>query len=167
MKHVITFSLCLSLTLLVGCSGGTPAGFPKVVPCTITVLEGTTPIADVEVTLQAAAPSSGTVFFGKTNETGVCNVGTSFASHYKEGVPEGSYKVILVKEPIVEETKTREEQNAMSRPELDAYMNQMQAKRNALPRIIPVPLTTSEKTPLTVDVSGKTTELTVDVTQYK
>ena len=167
MKHTITLLLCLSLTVLIGCSGGTPQGFPKVVPCTITVLEGATPIADVEVTLQASTPSSGTVFFGKTDSAGVCKVGTSFASHYKEGVPEGNYKVILLKEPHVEDTKTREEQNAMSRPELDAYKKEMQTKRDALPKIIPVALTTAEKTPLTVDVSGKTTELTVDVTQNK
>ena len=167
MKHFILFSLCLSLTLLIGCSGGTPQSFPKVVPCTITVVDGTTPIADVEVTLQSVTPSSGMVFFGKTNDAGVCKAGTSFANHYKEGVPEGSYKVILVKEPFVDETKTIEEQNAMARPELEAYRKQMQAKRDALPKIVPMPLTTGEKTPLTVDVSGKTTELTVDVTQYK
>ena len=164
MKHAITFSLCLSLTLLIGCSN-TPQGFPKVVPCTITVMDGTTPIADVDVTLQAVIPSSGTVFFGKTNDTGVCKAGTSFASYYKEGVPEGSYKVILVKEPYVEDTKTGKVH--MSRAEIDAHRKEMQAKRDALPRIIPVPLTTAAKTPLTVDVSGKTTELTVDVTQYK
>ena len=168
MKHVILFSLCLSLTFLIGCSGGTPQGFPKVVSCTITVLDGTAPIADVEVTLQAAAPLSGAVFYGKTDEAGVCKVGTSFANHYKEGIPEGSYKVILVKEPFVEEIKTKEERGAMSsRAEVDAYRKQMQAKRDALPRIIPVSLTTAAKTPLTVDVSGNTTELTVDVTQYK
>jgi len=167
MKHSITLLLCLSLTLLLGCSGGTPQGFPKVVPCTITILDGTTPIADVEVTLQAAAASNGAVFYGKTDDTGLCKVGTSFASHYKEGVPEGNYKVILVKEPLMEDTKTRDEQNAMSRSELDAYRKQMQDKRNALPKIIPVDLTSGTKTPLTLDVSGKTTELTIDVSQHK
>ena len=166
MKHAILFVLCLSLTLLIGCSG-TPQGFPKVVPCTVTVLDGTSPIVDVEVTLQAATPSGGAVFYGQTNETGVCKVGTLFASHYKAGVPEGSYKVVLVKEPFVEETKTREEQGAMSRSELDAYRKQMRAKRDALPRIIPVALTAIAKTPLTIDVSGKMTELTIDVAQYK
>ena len=166
-KRCITILVCFSLVLVVACSGSTPKGFPKVAPCTITVLDGTTPIDDVEVTLSPETESSGTIFYGKTDTSGVCKVGTSFASHYKSGVPEGTYKVILVKEPFVEHTKTREEQNEMSRPELDAYRAQMKAKRDALPRIIPVPLTTAVKTPLTVSVQGKTTGLTVNVEEHK
>jgi len=163
----LVVAACLSVILFSGCSGGVPKGFPKVIPCQVTVLDGTTPIVDVEVSLYPSTPASGMVFFGKTNASGVCNVGTSFANFYKEGVPEGNYKVVLVKEPLVEDTKTREEQSAMSRPELDAYRTQMQAKRDALPKIIPASLTTAAKTPLTVDVTGKTTALTVDVTQHK
>jgi hypothetical protein len=130
-------------------------------------LDGTTPIADVEVTLQATTDSSGMVFFGKTDTTGICKVGTSFANYHKEGIPEGSYKVILVKEPYVEDTKTRDEQFAMSRPELDAYRAQIKAKRDALPRIIPVSLTTNTKTTLTLSVSGRKAELTVNVADHK
>jgi len=164
-KYSITFLACLPLILQIGCTGGTPKGFPKVVPCDITVLDGTTPIADVEIVLQATAASEGLVFFGKTDGSGVCKVGTSFANHYKEGVPEGSYKIILTKEPFVEDTKTREEQNEMSRTDLDAYKAQMQAKRDALPKIIPDALTTAN-TPLTIAVQGKT-EMEIDVTQHK
>jgi len=167
MKRCITIFACFFLVLAAGCSGGAPKGFPKVVPCSITVLDGTTPIDDVEVTLRAETESNGMIFYGKTNASGVCKVGTSFASFYKEGVPEGNYKVMLVKEPVVEDTKTREEQNAMSRPELDAYRAQMKTKRDALPRIIPVPLTTAARTPLTVNVQGKTTALTVNVAEHK
>lgn len=166
-KRCVSILVCISLIFAVSCSGGAPKGFPKVLPCSITVLDGTTPIADVEVTLRAASDSPGMVFYGKTDSSGVCKVGTTFANHYKEGIPEGNYKVILVKEPFVEETKTQEEQMAMTRPELDAYRAQMQAKRDALPKIIPVALTTAEKTTLTVNVQGKTTELTVNVAEFK
>ena len=170
MKYLMTlaFLTCFSVALSVGCSGGAPKGFPQVIPCTVTVLDGTTPIADVEVTLQATSASSGMVFFGKTDASGVCKVGTSYANYFKEGVPAGNYKVILAKEPFVEEMKTREEQEAMTtKAEVDAYRKQMQAKRDALPRVIPVSLTTNGTTPLTLDVSGKRAELTVNVGEHK
>ncbi|MCL2622361.1 MAG: hypothetical protein FWD31_01740 [Planctomycetaceae bacterium] len=167
IRHSLVVLVCLAVFLFSGCSGGTPKGFPKVVSCQVAVVDGTTPIADVEVSLYPSAPTSGMVFFGKTDALGVCKVGTSFANYYKEGVPEGNYKVVLVKEPRVEDTKTREEQNAMSRPELDAYRKQMQDKRDALPRIIPVSLTTSANTTLTLDVSGKDTQLDVNVAEHK
>ena len=166
-KSYLPLFVCLFVVFIAGCPGGAPKGFPKVVPCTITVLDGTSPIADVEVTLQTATASSGAVYFGKTDASGVCQVGTSFASFYKAGVPEGNYKVVLVKEPAVEDTKTRDERNAMSRTDLDAYRAEMKAKRDALPRIIPTPLTTAAKTPLTIDVQGKTTAMTVDVAEHK
>ncbi|MCL2118426.1 MAG: hypothetical protein FWH27_08385 [Planctomycetaceae bacterium] len=166
-KRSLALFACFSLVLFSGCPGGTPKGFPKVIPCKITVLDGTTPIADVEVSLYATSPASGMVFYGKTDASGLCKVGTSFANFFKEGVPEGSYKVVLVKEPFVEDTKTREEQNEMPRPELDAYRKQMQDKRDALPKIIPVALTTNAKTTLTLNVSGKVAELTVNVAEHK
>jgi len=158
---------CLTVSLISGCSGGAPTGFPKVIPCQITVLEGTTPIADVEVMLHLSTPMAGTIFFGKTNASGVSEMGTSFANYHKSGVPEGSYKVVLFKEPDVENTKTQEERSAMSRPAMETYRKQMQKKRDALPRIIPVPLTKSATTPLTLDVSGRRATLTVNVAEFK
>ena len=67
----------------------------------------------------------------------------------------------------MEDMKTREERNEMTRPEPDAYRKQMKAKRDALPRIIPTSLTTNAKTPLTLDVSGKEAELSVNVAEHK
>lgn len=150
------------LLLFVGCSGA-PSGFPKVLPCSVTVLDGTTPIADVEVTLQSETAQKGLVFFGKTDASGVCKVGTTFQNYYKKGVPEGSYKVILIKEPYVEDTIPREEQLEMSRGALDAYRKSMQAKRDALPRIIPVSMTSASTTPLEMSVNGKNSQLEVNV----
>ena len=166
-KRSLVLFVCFSLLLFSGCPGGAPKGFPKVIPCKITVLDGTAPIADVEVSLYATTPASGMVFYGKTDASGFCNVGTTFANYYKKGVPEGEYQVVLVKEPHVEDTKTREELGEMSRSELDAYRKQMQDKRDALPKIIPEALTTSAKTPLTLNASGKATELTVNVAEHK
>ena len=55
----------------------------------------------------------------------------------------------------------------MSKTELDAYRKQMQDKRSALPKIIPASLTTNAKTPLTLEVSAKGAELTVNVAEHK
>ena len=165
-KRGLILLVCLSLLLFPGCSKE-PKGFPKVIPCTVTVLDGTTPITGVEVSLYSSTPTNGMIFYGKTDTSGVCKVGTAFASFYKEGVPEGNYKVVLVKEPFVEDTKTPEEQSVMSRQEADAYQKQMQDKRDALPRIIPVPLTTNAKTTLSLDVSGKGTKLSVNLAEHK
>lgn len=167
LKRYMPLFVCLFLVFIAGCTGGAPKDFPKVVPCQVTVLDDTNPIADVEVSLYASNPISGCSFFGKTDDSGVCKVGTSFANYYKKGVPEGNYKVVLIKEPFVEDTKSREEQNAMARPELDAYRAQMKAKKDALPRIIPAPLTTAATTPLTINVQGKTTAMTINLPEHK
>jgi len=160
------FISLIGLMLLCGCSDS-PKGFPKVVSCQITVTRGSTPIDEVDVTLEPTTPVSSILFFGKTDSQGVCNVATTFANHSKNGVPEGIYKVILVKEPPVEETKTQEELGKMSRSEIDAYRAQIKKKRDALPRIIPTVLTQSSSTPLKIDVTSSGATLAVNLDEYK
>ncbi|MDR1959753.1 MAG: hypothetical protein LBQ54_12045 [Planctomycetaceae bacterium] len=157
---------CLLSLSFCGCSDS-PKGFPKVVPCQIIVLRGTTPVADVEVSLKPVTPVDSIVFFGKTDSTGVCQVRTTYASYSKPGVPEGTYKVILVKEPFVEHTKTEEERHAMTQPQLNEYTKQMKNRQAALPKMIPPKLTKTDTTPLKIDVAGKQTGLSVNLEEYK
>ena len=48
LKITAVAAILCSLVATLGCSGK-PSGFPKVSPCTITVLDGSTPIEGVEI----------------------------------------------------------------------------------------------------------------------
>ncbi|MDR0521071.1 MAG: hypothetical protein LBH00_04355, partial [Planctomycetaceae bacterium] len=76
------------MILLSGCGEKVPTGFPKLVPCTVTVSDGGKPVADCFVVLHnetAAGFSTAAV----TDENGRAELKTSGGNFTKTGVPLG------------------------------------------------------------------------------
>lgn len=158
--------LVLATCFCTGCSGGRPSGFPKVKPCTVTVTDGTSPLAEIHVQLISDTPLASTVVFGNTDATGLAVISTIFAGHNEIGAPEGTYTVVLSKDYPLVHTKSDVEIENMSYDEAMKYQKDMEAARDKLPKIIPASL--SQRTSplkLTVDSTGGT--LDVDITQHK
>lgn len=86
--------LFLSLAVL-GCRGESrPAGFPKLYACSITVIQDGKPLAECSVSLTPLDPENKWSSGGVSDAVGI----TRPKTHGRfEGVPEGVYKVVVLK----------------------------------------------------------------------
>jgi len=147
-----------------GCGPGTPAGFPPVVPCEVTVLKEGVPLPQVTVILV----SEGTKEWfasGQTNASGVVNIHTSLGTFTKAGAPEGTYKVTLNQIPQVEGEKSQQELFDMSPAEKAAY----QARMDQLiqdSRSFPLEFGSHLTTPISMEVAKAESKYAIDVTQW-
>ena len=165
LKITAVAAILCSLVATFGCSGK-PSGFPKVSPCTITVMDGSTPIEGVEIALIPDTPISGVIAGGTTDATGVCVVNTTYANFQAPGAPEGSFTVTLRKDPIPTKPElTAEDMSNMERSEVDKYNKERQNEINSMPKIIPPSLTSMQTSKVKVTIPSDSA-ITVDVTQY-
>ena len=106
---IIILSLCI---LCSGCGSKVPTGFPKTVPCGITVTDGGKPLEGVFVTLHNADTSNySCVAINDAN--GLAAMQTSQGNYTQKGVPPGNAVITLAKIPVVDDWKTQEELAAM------------------------------------------------------
>ena len=165
LKLTTVAAVLTSLVMLGGCSGK-PSGFPKVTPCTITVVDGSTPIEGVEVALIPDTPISGVIAGGTTDAQGVCVVNTTFANFSAPGAPEGSFTVTLRKDPIPTKPElTVEQMTDMDRGEIDKYNKERNDEIKSMPQIIPPALTSMQTSKIKL-ATPNDSALTVDVSQY-
>lgn len=163
MRRYQLFSLLfLSILSVVisGCGKKKPADFPEVLPFTVKVVDGSTPIEGVQVFF---IYDGNPVVSGLTNAQGIAEITTMYQKYTAKGAPAGEYKVQLSKEPLAEHWKSPEEQMQMTKEEKDAYLNEWLTKCKALPREIPANWGNYDKTPLTASVSIDSKEITFDV----
>ncbi|MDO5582040.1 MAG: hypothetical protein Q4G69_13000 [Planctomycetia bacterium] len=115
-------------------------------------------------------PAEGTssLSIGATTDVqGVAAFHTAMGSFVQDGVPDGSWKVLVSKGPVVEGTKTKEEQAAMPEEEWKKYQREIEAKAKKLPPIVPYILGSPSTTPIVLTVAGQKTGLTIDIAKYK
>lgn len=155
-----------SVPLLVGCDGAArPDNFPRLVSCSITVLNNGNPEAGVNVFLApggAASAGSG----GNTDANGKAVIHTSQGTYSRKGAPIGDYTIVLNKTPLVPGAKSPEEFSKMDVDELEAYSREIAAKERALPKIIPEALTNSSTSPIKFTVDKAGAGLTIDIAGY-
>ncbi len=165
LKITAVAAILCSLVATLGCSGK-PGGFPKVSPCTITVMDGSTPIEGVEIALIPDTPISGVIAGGTTDATGVCVVNTTYANFQAPGAPAGSFTVTLRKDPIPSKPElTAEDMSNRERSEVDKYNKARQDEINSMPKIIPPSLTSMQTSKVKLSIPNDSA-ITVDVTQY-
>ena len=93
----LIFCCGLAILLTTGCGGPKkPAGFPDLIPCTITVTQENAPVSGVTVRLIPKEEEANTKWpsLGLTDESGEAEIMTygKFA-----GVPAGNYRIVLTK----------------------------------------------------------------------
>ena len=162
--------LPLSVFLLSCCGCGdavkAPAELKNLVPVSITVKNGDLPMGDIQVILFA---KSGGAFAcnGVTGNNGVANIQSSRSSYTGNGVPPGTYTVVL-SEPIeIPEELISQESDQNLPPAAQAEKSRKLNEFLSKNQIVPSALTTSAS-PIELTVANKTkATLTVDITQYK
>jgi hypothetical protein len=157
----------LILIFVTGCSSK-PEGFPAVYPCSVTVVNGETPIEGATVTFNydtgAGAPVTVSAITGKN---GIAVMNSMQASHEVKGAPAGQCKVVVVKNNFVPDTKTAEEKKMMSIEEAEAWKQSLVDAANKLPREVPEILESSLTTPITIEVPASSSTHTIDVSTYR
>ncbi|MDO5552532.1 MAG: Ig-like domain-containing protein [Planctomycetia bacterium] len=149
-----------------GCSQA-PEGVPRRFATTVTVTDAGQPIEDALVLFCPRNNEGILIISGKSNSNGVATITTSRGSWIGKGAPEGEYIVTVTKEVEIPEWKTPAEIAQMTPPEAEKYNREKTEKRNALPRIIPQPLTSTETSPCSLTVTSGSNMMEIDVSQYK
>ncbi len=147
----------------VGCGPKAPADMPETHPFKVKVVNGSEPIADVDVFF--IATSGNVTINGKTDKNGVAEISSTLQSYTQKGAPTGEYKITCTKDPKPEHWKTDEERGQMSMEESNAYHAEYEAKRAEMPREIPKIWQDFDKTPLSATVSAGGGEVVFDVAE--
>ncbi len=160
--------LFVSLAVMVsviGC-GGRPAGFPDLLPATVEVVDGSTPLANVSVVLSPTPSINSVVCSGRTDNSGIAAIITTLGGYQQAGAPASDFTLTLV-EQITVPTKSASEISAMSFDQQKAYDEERAKQLLAVVRKVPADLSDPEKTPLKWKLSSSSSKLQINIADYK
>jgi hypothetical protein len=167
-KSGMSVVLFVTIIMFSGGCDHLPSGFPNVVPAKIEIVDNSIPIENVNVVLTPTASMDNIVCGGKSDVAGRANLFTSWASYRKSGIPIGEYRITLIEEISIPQTKTMEEYKAMSESEQLVYDKERTKQMLAVPRKIPAELSDVARTPLVWTVNMKNNvNLRIDVAEYR
>jgi hypothetical protein len=170
MKHFGTLLFLIATLLLTGCGQGIPEGFPKkLLSCRIVVMDGDDPVKEATVSLLPEDEQQKFSMIGITDDRGMAKIRTTQAGYYGNGVPKGTYKVLIIgsEPPDLEHTLTLDERANLPPDDLVAYEYARQRRIGTRPLAVPKEFNKMDKTPLTWTVDRKGAELKVNVADYK
>ncbi len=165
VRHSLKFTMIVMCVFCLSCSKR-PDGMPKTYSCTIKVIKDSAPVEGANIVVYAEKPFSDLVTSGITDSSGNAKLVSLYKNVQVKGIPEGSYKMVVTKQPFLEHTKTPDEIVKMSPGEQMAYEREFKKKRDALPKIVPDALTKRDTTPLKVEVTTQGGNLEVDLSKY-
>ena len=156
------------LTAVSGC--GHKVKIPKTFPCSVEVIQNGAPAEGMVISFYPESGSSQFGIGGDTGTDGQAEMGTTFGTDRKTGVPKGSYKVVVSYTVTVQEEKTPEELATMTMEEAVAYGQKMAEKFNQIESAVYVPesVQSKETTPIQFSVTGSDSDiLKIDLDQYE
>lgn len=142
IKRTLFFALSLmcAATIFSGCGRKTPAGMPKLYPCSIEIIQDGKPLGDATVTL--ATEEHTWAVSGSTDASGVAKI---FTHGTYPGAPLGKYTVVVSKQ-IVEE------------PEQTQVSASMIVSGGTAYNLVAPEFGSRDTSPLTLEIKGKTKE---------
>jgi hypothetical protein len=149
-----------------GCSSK-PSGFPKVQKTTVRVTDGTTPIEGANVILTTDTQADAWGISAVTDASGSGSFFTAQNNYSAEGVPAGQYKVVVQKDAVLPSRLSNEEVEKLSPEEEAKYHAKIDRDKATVKSVIPESLSSAKSTPLTFEAGKGTSELTIDISQYK
>ncbi|MDR1960060.1 MAG: hypothetical protein LBQ54_13615 [Planctomycetaceae bacterium] len=163
--HLLVICGVFCVVSFLGCRRK-PEGFPQVWPCSVTIVNGSTPIEGASVTFHYEAGANAPVTVtGVTGTNGTAVMKSMQTSYVTAGAPAGKCKVVVKKNPFVPDTRTNEEKKAMSLDETEAYKQSLIDAADKMPREIPPILEGPWSTPIAFEVSESQATLTIDVSK--
>ena len=170
MRMVLSVSLIISgLLMTCGCSGSGvfPSELKQLYPVTIAVMEGSQPKAGVTVRLSSKGPQGAYGCSGITDAKGVVTIQTTRGSYTRNGVPSGTYSIVLVETvelptdlvPQPSDIDLPQAARLAKEAKLDAFMKKNQS--------IPALLTLSDSSPLELTVENTAVTFEVDISKFR
>jgi len=167
MNSFPRFLCCLLLSflgiVLTGCDSA-PPGFPKVVPCKLTVVKDGVPLPEVVVMLVSEGEKEWFAS-GNSGQDGVVEIQTLLGDYVRKGAPPGKHKVTLRQIPQTQTQYSQVEFFNMTPAEKQAAMQQ-QAKEREESRSFPTEFEYATSTPITIEVVGPKTEISLNVSDW-
>ena len=169
MRILMLISLSAFLLTCCGCGGPKiPDELRNLVPVSVTVMNGTQPMAGMMVTLSAKSGQGAYAVNGVTNTAGTEQIQTSRSSFTKKGAPAGTYSVVLAETIVLpaelEPQETDQDLPRAAQAEKSRKVEEFLRKN----RLVPSALTTSGSSPVEVVVAqGQNVTLTIDITEYR
>ena len=162
-------SLIFGLAICSGCGLMTaaPEELRNLIPVTVTIIDGTQPLEGVAVTLSNKGSQGAYACNGVTDGKGVAQIRSTRSSYTGNGVPVGTYSVVLLETVEIPEDLAPQESDQDLAP---AVVAAKQAKLNEFlikNQVIPQKLTLASTSPveLVVEASGATVE--IDISQHR
>lgn len=160
------FPFCF-LALFCSCSK-CPEGFPKVYPFELKVNKGGAPVAGVQIMFRSSTGAGNSLAIGgTTDENGTAVIRTRMGQYCRDGLPEGEWRVNLIKAAVLPEEKTPEELAKMTENERDKYRLDMEQKAKKLPPEVPYLLGDSQLSPLVYKMGNAANKWEVNIADYK
>ncbi|MDO5553015.1 MAG: hypothetical protein Q4G68_04570 [Planctomycetia bacterium] len=161
-----TSALCMFFIALIamGCNAR-PAEVPSLTPCVIEIVRDNKPVVGASVSL------GGDYSFainGTTDSNGKAVMQTTLGTWTGPGIPEGTFSVTVVKEPVWPDELSTAQYEALSWPERDDYNVRRTAAFAKLPREFPVEYSSSATTPLKLECkNGESVAVRFDLADVK
>jgi hypothetical protein len=167
--HLIILVSLLWLPIFIGCNNVTiPDELKNLCPVTITVTENHQPVEGVTVRLVSKEPRGVFASNGITDVKGIAKLQSSRGSYTGNGVPAGTYSVVLLKTvDFPEDLMPVEADQNLSQSAL-AKKQVKQEEFLDKNRVIPKILESSSSSPVELIVTEKTgVTLEIDLSKYK
>ena len=151
----------VSIFFVIGCGGAkVPKDFPKTLPFTITVVDAGKPIEGVIIRLSTTTSPNWTAS-GVTNASGVAELQTISGSYSRKGVPEGSYKVVMVKPLEVDPALLGPVPEDL--PGQVAYTAKLKEIQSQMTPEVPLVYSMDNTTPVSIEIAKGIKQETIDV----
>ncbi|MDO5553969.1 MAG: hypothetical protein Q4G68_09410 [Planctomycetia bacterium] len=154
---------CIAILSCNGCGQSLPEGVTKVVPVTLRVSAGGSPLTEADLQLVGEGTLTGIAVSGKTDAQGATQLKSVKANWIAVGAPVGKYRVVVNKAMPVAGEKSAEEVNAMSKDESMAYHAKIREARKKVKLPFPDSCTSSKTTPLSLEIKEDSLELALDL----
>ena len=169
-RALFCLAVIAAFVSVTGCRGGKPAGFPHVIPVEIGVERDGVPMEDVDLCLISDSQTTPWSVSGRTGSDGKAGLITSQGSYSKAGAPCGTFRVTLRKSiPPIEELPGSEVE-ALPPQEKAEYEAKIAADRAARNEMIeestPAYLGNIKETPVTIEISEETQNITIKIDDY-
>lgn len=164
-KHTVALFL-LSFFILSGCGTPKPEGMPDLYPVKVKIHDADKVLDGIGVELYK---TDGTVPYslgGTTDASGTANMLTISGKYSGNGLPAGSYRVVL-KQRIELPAELQEDENVELTPAARQELEKKRSKFLDDNLKFSQKLTDRTETPLNLEVSQSGSELDIDVSKYK
>jgi hypothetical protein len=120
------------------------------------------PVSEAVITLIPQSSGGDWASGGVTDRSGTAVIKTTCGTYQENGVPEGNYKVMIIRRPDIQGEKSEAEVEAMPGLERDAYFAALEIKRSRLPPVVPEIWGNVVKTPLAVRIDAQNNQFDFD-----